>query len=109
MLIEIERVTAFYAQELAVDSGSIAVVGANDFAIANAESCFAAVRAMRANRAYMLHFPGAGLIAIGSRSQGPDRADIDTSTAFIAFQVIAAIGDNLGGHAAISHAEGTDA
>src|SRR6476469_7593703 len=109
MLIEIERVTAFYAQELAIDSGSIAVVGANDLAVANAKRCFAAIGAVRANRAHMFHLPGARLIAVSSRGQTAHGTDVDTCSAFIAFQVIAAIGDNLRSYAAISHAERTDA
>ena len=57
----------------------------------------------------MLHLPRARLIAIGSRGQRADRADVDARPAFIAFQVIAAIRNNFGRDAAISHAQRADA
>ena len=43
MLIEIPRVTTLDAQKLAVDAGVVAIVSADDVAVANAESGFATV------------------------------------------------------------------
>src|SRR5690348_1005118 len=57
----------------------------------------------------MLHFPRAGFVAIRSGSERADRADIDTGSTLVAFEMIAAIGNDFRGNTAIAHAESTHA
>src|SRR5262245_22377403 len=77
---EIEAVTPFDAQEVAVHPALVAIVAANDFhagiGAANSQSGFAAVAAVRAGRAHVLHLPGPGLVPVGTRGEGADRADV---------------------------------
>ena len=101
MIEEIERVAAFDAQELAVDAGAVAIVAADDFVVAHAQRGLAAVGAVRADGADVLHFPRPRLIAIDAAGQRAHRADIDARAALVAFQMIALIGRDLGNHAAI--------
>src|SRR5262249_39481712 len=49
MLREVEAEAAFDAEEVAVDTAHVAIIGSNNFVIADAERGFAAVRTMRAN------------------------------------------------------------
>src|SRR5262249_23454813 len=101
MVMEIERVAALDAQEFAVDNGLIAIIGANDFVVADAERGLAAIRAVRADRAGVLHLPGPRLIAIRSTGQRADGADVDAHTAFVALEVIFVVGGDLRERAAI--------
>src|SRR6185436_3349944 len=95
MVRKIERVTAFDAQEFTVDTGLVAVIGANNLVVADAESGLAAIRAVRADGADMLHFPGACLITVRSAGQRADRADVDAHAALVAFQMVFVIGRDL--------------
>src|SRR5476649_1840140 len=94
MLGEVEAEAALHAEEIFIDTGKIAVVGAHDFVISNAQGGFAAVRTVRADRGDILHFPRAGLVAVGAAGQRSDRADIDAHAALFALEVVFAIGDN---------------
>src|SRR5580692_9426027 len=60
---------------------------------------------MGADRADMLHLPGARLVTIRAGSECTDRADVDAHAALFAFQVIFFIGSDEGTHAAVLHAE----
>ena len=79
------------------------------WSVADAKRGLAAVRAVRTNRADVLHFPRASFIAIRFAGQRADRADVDTSAALIALEVIALIGSDLTHDAAIHDAERVDA
>ena len=105
MIVEIESVAALDAEELAVDAGAVAIVAADDLVVAHAERGLAAVRAMRADGADVLHLPGARLIAISAAGERAHGADIDAHAALVALQVIAFVGRDLRNHAAIDHAQ----
>src|SRR5450631_842037 len=109
MLVEIESIAALDAEELAIDSGTVAVVGANDVAIANAERGLAAVRAVRADSAHVLHFPGTCFIAISAAGERANRANVDARAALVALQVIAMVRHDLRGRAAIANTKSADA
>src|SRR5579862_8998129 len=81
---EIEAEASFAAEKLAVNAGMVAIVGAEDFVVANAKRGFASVRAVRAGLGDVGHFPRARLIAISSACERADRADIDAHAAFFA-------------------------
>src|ERR1019366_4706629 len=89
---EVESIAALDAEEIAVDAALVAIVAAHDFhagiGAAHAESGLAAVAAMSADGADVLHFPRTRLVAIRSRSQRPDRTDVDAHAALFAFEVI---------------------
>ena len=57
MLCEIEAEAALGAEKIAVDAGKVAIVGAQNFVVANAESGLAAVRAVRAGGGRRRSFP----------------------------------------------------
>src|SRR5581483_4566599 len=96
-------------EEVAVDAALVAIVPADDlqsaFVAADAERGLAAIGAMHARRADVLHLPGARLVAISARGERADRADIDAHAALFAFQVVALVGRDDGGGAAVLHAE----
>src|SRR5258708_3157390 len=106
MMIEVECVAPFDAQEFAIDTGVVAVVAANDLVVAHAQRGFASVRAVGANGADVLHFPRTRLIAISAAGEGADRADVDTHTALIALEVVLVVRRNLGGDAAVDDSQG---
>src|SRR5581483_4467655 len=101
MSIEIESIAALHAQELAVHAGMVAIIRSHDFAVADAECRFTAVRTMRTDRGGMPHLTGPRLITIGSTGQRADRANIDARSAFVTFEMIAAVGHDLRSHSAI--------
>src|SRR5438128_11547726 len=105
---EIETETALDAQEVAVDAAHVAVVGADNFVIANAERGLAAVRTVRANRGHVFHFPGPRFVAIRAAGQCADRTDVNAHAALFAFEVIAAVGDNHAIRAAHADAQSLD-
>src|SRR6266550_6119417 len=105
---EIETETALDAQEVAIDAAHVAVVGTDNFVIANAERGLAAVRTVRANSGHVFHFPGPRFVAIGAASQRADRANVDAHAALFAFEVIAAVGDNHAIRAAHADAQSLD-
>src|SRR5262249_46459479 len=104
MLNEIESVTSFDAQELAVNPAVVAIISSDDLPVANTQSGSAAVSAVRANRADVLHFPGPRLITINSTRKSAHRTNIDTRAAFVAFQIFVVIGNDFRNHTAIPDA-----
>ena len=88
MMVEVESVAALHAQELAVQTGAVPVIPANNFVIPNTQRRLAAIGTMRANRADVLHFPRPRLVAIRATGQRAHRADIDTRTALVALKMI---------------------
>src|SRR6266404_5312349 len=109
MVVEVEPVAALDAEELAVNSGMVAVVAADDFAVANAERGLAAVGAMRADGANVLHLPRARLIAISAGGQRADRTNVDASAALVALQVVTVRRSDLRNHAAVDYPQRPDA
>jgi hypothetical protein len=103
---EIEAEAALYAEEVLIDAGKVAVVGANDFVIADAECGLAAVRAVRANGRDVLHLPGARFVTIAAAGERADGANVDAHAAFFAIEMVAAIGNDDGIDAAHAHTEG---
>ncbi len=102
---EIEAEAAFAAEELAIDAGMVAIIGAEDFIVANAERGLASVRAVRARLGNVGHFPRARLVAVGSAGERADRADINAHAAFFAGQRAFFIRQDYGMHAAGADAE----
>ena len=105
MLDEIESVAALDAQKFAVDAAAVAIVAANDLVVADAQRGAAAVGAMRADGADVLHFPGPRLITINAAGERAHRTDVDAGAALVAFQMIVMVGNDLGDHAAVGHAQ----
>src|SRR6266567_3145724 len=105
MLGEVERVPALYAQKFVVDTAAVAIVAAQDFIVAYAERRLTAIGAMRANGADMLHLPRPRLVPIASAGERPHGANVDASSAFIAFEVIVMVGNDLRDDPAIAHAQ----
>src|SRR5690349_6001830 len=101
-MVEIEGVSTLQAKEFAIQARTIAVICADDLAISHAERRFAAIRAVSANGADVLHFPGPGFISIGTGRERADRTNVNTGAAFITLQVVAAIRYDLGRDPAIS-------
>jgi hypothetical protein len=93
---EVESVAALHAQELAVDSGMIAVISTNDRVVSNSERGLAAIAAMRADRADVLHLPGPGLVPVSPTRERANGTDIDAHSALIALQVIVVVRNDLG-------------
>ena len=106
MFREIERVTALDAEEFAVDSGTVAIVAANDLVVANAQRGTASVRAVRADGADVIHFPGARPIAISSAGERADGANVDACAALVAFEMISEVRNDGRNDATIGNAEG---
>src|SRR6478609_10398927 len=81
----IERVAALDAQKIAVDSALVAVIAANNVHAcirpADAERGLAAIAAMRADGAKVLHLPRARLVAVSAGGERANRADVDAHAA----------------------------
>src|SRR5262249_36619040 len=105
---KVEPEAALGAKKITVESGEIAIVGAQNFVVADAKGGLAAVGAVRANRRDVLHLPWARLVAIGSAGESADGADIDAHPAFFAFKVIVLVGDDDRLCASLAHAQGFD-
>ncbi len=106
---KIESIAALDAEEVTIDSALVAVISADDFrtciAAPYAESRFATVAAVRADRANVIHLPRTRLVTIGSRSQSADRTNVDTHSAFFAVEMIFLIGSDDRANAAVLHAK----
>src|SRR5262249_5860730 len=105
MLVEVERVAALDAEELAVDARPVAVVAADDLVVAGAERGLAAVGAVRADRAGVSHLPRPRLIAVDAAGERAHGTDVDTGAALVALQMVALVGGDLGDDAAVDDAE----
>src|SRR4029077_16761216 len=90
MMRKVESVAVFDAQEIAIDPALVAVVPADDLrasvAAAHAQSGFAAVPAVGADRTHMVHLPRTRLVAIGARGERADRTDVDTHPTLFAVE-----------------------
>ncbi len=106
---EVEGVAPLDAQEVIVDAALVAVVAAHNLhagiGAAHAQRGLAAIAAMGADGADMLHLPGTGLVAIRARGERADRANVDAHAALFALQVIFFIGRNDGTDTAVLHAQ----
>ena len=106
---EIKSIAALNAEEVAVGAALVAVVAANNLHSgirpAHAQRGLAAIAAMRANRAHVLHLPRARFVAIRAGSERSDRANVDAHAALFAFQMIFFIRSDQRTHAAVLHAE----
>src|SRR5580658_7329769 len=98
MMREVESVTSLDAKEIAVDAALVAIVSANNFRAsigsAHPQCRLAAVGAVGASRADVLHLPWARFVAIRARSQRTHRAYVDAHAAFFALKMIVLIGRN---------------
>ena len=83
----------------------VAIVGAQDFVVANAERGLAAVRAVRTGLGNVGHFPRARLVAVGSAGKRADRTDVDAHAAFFAGERAFFIRQDYGMHATGADAE----
>src|SRR5260370_24511193 len=108
MLGEIKTEAILDAQQIFVDAAHVAVVGTNNFVIADAERGLAAVRTVRADGRDILHFPGARFVAISAAGERADRANVDAHAALFAFEVGFAVGNNHAVSAAHADAERFD-
>src|SRR5260221_2773 len=108
VLGEIEAEAALDAEKIAVDAAHVAIVGAQNLMIADAESGLAAVRTVGAHGRNVFHFPGAGLVAISAAGERAHRADVNAHAALFAFEMIFAIGDDDAVGAPHTHAESFD-
>src|SRR5207244_1225433 len=93
MLLEVERVTALNAKEITIDAALIAVVAADDLCArlraAHAERGLAAIAAMRADGAHVVHLPRPRLVAIRAGGQGADGTDVNALSALFALEMVA--------------------
>src|ERR1700686_5270174 len=109
MLRKVESIAPFDAKEIAIDSTFVAIVSAHNLrarlTLANAQSRLAAIAAVGADRAHMIHLPRPRLVAIRSRGERADWADIDAHAALFAVEVIVLIRGDDRTDAAILHAE----
>src|SRR5581483_10076304 len=109
---EIKGVAALDAKEVAIDAALVAIVAAYDlragFGAAHAQRRLAAITAMGADGADVVHLPGTRLVAVRTGSERAHRADIDAHSAFFAFQVVFAIGGDGGIHPAVLDAQRPD-
>src|ERR1700692_2535475 len=108
MMIEIECVAAFDAQEFAVDTRMIPVVPANNLVVAHAQRGLTPVRTVSADGADVVHFPRPRLISISAAGERAHRADVDAHAALIALEMIFVIRRNLGIHAAVHATQRAD-
>src|SRR5438477_4159045 len=92
MIGEVECVAPLDAKEIVINTALVAVVAAHNLhapvRTPDPERRLAAVAAMRAHGADMLHLPGTSLVAIRPRGERTHRADIDTHAALFALQMI---------------------
>src|ERR1700722_16472233 len=106
---KVEPIASLDTKEVSVGATLVAVVPADNFRARvrspHAQRGLAAVAAMRAHCAYMLHFPWPRFIAICARGEGAHRADVDAHAALFALQVIFFIGSDERTYATVLHPE----
>src|SRR5271157_6662163 len=92
MIRKIERIATLDAKKITVVAALIAVIAAHNLhpriGAANAQRGLAAIAAVRADRAHVLHLPGTRLVAISTGSKRAHRANVDAHPALFALQVI---------------------
>src|SRR3974390_1218942 len=100
MVGKIEGVASLDAQEVAVDSTLVAIVAAHDLhpgvRAAHSQGGLAAVTAMRADGAKVLHLPRPCLVAVSAGGERADRADVDAHAALFALQMLLLVRCNDG-------------
>src|SRR6266496_1107708 len=100
VLCEVKRIAALDAKEIPVDATFVAIVSTNNFHASirpsDAQRRLAAISAMRACGADVLHLPGARLVAICAGSQRADWAYVDAHATLFALKVVAKIRNNRG-------------
>src|SRR5438477_10803198 len=106
---EVKGVPAFDAEEVTINAALVAIIAAYDlhtgFVAPYAECRLAAIATMRADGANVIHLPGTRLVAVRTRRQGANRADINAHAAFFTLEVIAFIGRDHRSAAAILNAQ----
>src|ERR1700693_3497797 len=109
MISKIKRVSSLDAEEVAVRSALIAIIATNNLhariRAAHPQSRLAAIPAMRADGADMLHLPGTRLIAIRPGSKRPHRANVDAHAALFALQMVSLIRRDDRTNAAVLHSQ----
>src|SRR5271165_7152381 len=105
MRVEVERVASFDAEKLAIDARAVAIIGAYDLAVAQAQRRLASVRTMRADGAHMFHFPRPCLVTVSAAGQRAHRADVDAFSALVALEMVAVAGHDLRQNAAVADAQ----
>src|SRR5947209_18540372 len=112
MIGEIECVSPLNTKEVTVDPALVAIVAADDLhsgiGSPHAESGLTSIAAMRACGANVLHFPRPRFVAIGTRGQSANGADVDTHAALFALEVIFFVGNDGRDDAAIIDAQRPD-
>ena len=109
MIGEIKRVTSLDAQKIAIDAAFVAIVATHNLhsgiCSTHAQSSLAAISAMCARGAHVLHFPGTSLVSVCARGQRTHGADVNAHAAFFAFEMIFSVGSDNRAYAAILHAQ----
>ena len=105
----IKSVAALDAEEIAVNAALVAIIATDDvhagIRAAHAQRGLAAIAAMRADGANVLHLPRARFVAISAGGQRADRADVDAHAALFAVKMVAFIRRDHRAGAAKLHAE----
>src|SRR5271165_806902 len=106
---KIESIAPLDAKKIAVDAALVAIVPTHNLhagiGSADTQCRLAAVGAMSARRAHVLHLPWTRLVAIRARSQRPHRAYIDAHAALFALQMVIVIGRNDRADATVLYAQ----
>ena len=109
MMREVEGVASLDAQEFAVDTALVAIVAAHDLHAGvgppDAQRDLAAIAAMGADGADVVHLPWPRLVAIGAGGERADRADVNAHAALFALQMVFFIGRDDAAGAAVLDAE----
>src|SRR5205814_8045786 len=109
---EIECVSPFDAEKIAIDAAFVAIVATHNLhsgiCSTHAQSSLAAISAMCARGALVLHFTGTCLVSVCARGQRTHGADVNAHAAFFAFEMIFFVGSDNRAHAAILHAQRSD-
>src|SRR5579864_1624706 len=109
MVGKIERVTAFNAEEVAIDPALVAIVAAHNLhacvGTPRAERRLTAIAAVCASCGYVLHLPGACFVAIRAGSECAHGADIDAHAAFFALEMVFLVRNNGRNYAPVVHSK----
>ena len=106
---KVKSVATFHAEEIAVDPALVTIVAAHDLrpgiTTAHTERRLASIPAVGADRADVVHFPRPGLVAIRSRRECADWADVDAHTTLFAVEMVFLVGRDDRTHGAVLNAE----
>src|SRR5579863_4884044 len=96
MIGEVEGVAAFHAEKIVVDAALVTIVTAHDLhacvSAAHAQRGLAAIRAVSAGGANMVHFPRTCFVTISSRCERAYRANVNAHAALFALKMVFFIG-----------------